>query len=434
MPFVKYLKCSRCGAIYYLKDKPIMCAKGDLGRLDIFYDYEAIKKAVSKDTLRTRPFYMWRYFEFLPVSSWKNVVSLGEGGTPLIKARRLGEALGLKNLYLKDETRNPTGSFKDRAMSVAVSMAVEFGYKVTATASSGNAAAALAAYSAKAGLETYAFVLETAGYGKVAQLLFYGAKVFRVKGLGREDPTVKMLRIVVEKYGFYPAPSFGPFNPYQIEGPKTISYEIIEQFNWSIPHYVFVPVGAAALLTGVWKGFKDFKNVGFINELPKLVAIQSTGNAPFVRAFREGQDPHNIKPWENPNTIASGLSDPYPWDGDGGLQALKETSGYADDVTDEEILEAMKLLAKTEGIFAEPSGATGLAGLIKAVREGKVGKDDVIVVLITGHGLKDTNIVKKVSGDAPTIEPKPEEFEKVLKEVYKVSLSKEEESSEQPKT
>ena len=416
--YVKYLKCSRCGRIYHLHEKPIVCENDDLGRLDIYYDYEKVKEAMSKEVLAKRPFYQWRYRELMPVSDDKHIVTLGEGGTPLIKAKRLAEELRVKNLYLKDETRNPTGSFKDRGMTVAVSMAVEFGYKVTVTASSGNAAASLSAYSAKAGLETYAFVIEEAGYGKIAQLLFYGAKVFRVKGLGKEDPTVKMMKMTYKRYGWYPSPSFGPYNPYQIEGPKAISYEIVEQSRWNIPDWVFVPVGAAALLTSVWKGFRDFRELGFINDLPHLVAIQSTGNAPFVRAWKEKAEPFKIKPWDKPETIATGLEDPYPWDHDGGLRALNETKGVAEAVPDELILEAMKLLAKYEGIFAEPSGVASLAGYMKLLEDGIIDKGDTAVILITGHGLKDPDIVKKVSGDAPVIEPTLEDFEKTLKEFY----------------
>lgn len=423
MPFVKYLKCARCGTIYYLKDKPVMCKNNDLGRLDIYYDYEAIKEAVSKEELSRRPFNMWRYFEFLPVSDRKHIVTLGEGGTPLIKAKRLAEALGLKNLYLKDETRNPTGSFKDRCMSVSVSMAKEFGFTKTVIASSGNAAAALAAYGARAGIDVIAFVPDFAGYGKIAQLLYYGAKVVKVRWTTAEDPTVKMMREVAEKYGFYPSPSFGPFNPYQIEGPKTISFEIIEQLGWRIPDQVFIPTGAAALLTGVYKGFRDFNEVGWVNGYPRLVAVQSTGNMPFVRAWLEKQDPMHIRPWEKPpKTIATGLEDTFPWDGDAGLRALYKTNGYGVAVEDELILKAMKLLASLEGIFAEPSGAAGLAGLMKAIEDKQVDKDELVVVLVTGHGLKDPDIVKKTAGDAPTIEPSLDEFKKALKEFYKIEI------------
>ncbi len=422
--YVQYLKCSRCGTIYRLEDKPVMCRKKDLGRLDIIYDYEAIKEAISLDEIKKRDKNMWRYKEFLPVPDEKYIVSLGEGYTPLIKAKRLAEHLGLKNLYLKEETRNPTGSFKDRCMSVSVSMAKYFGFKRAAVASSGNAAAALAAYGARAGIEVYAFVPDFAGYGKIAQLLFYGAKVFRVKWTEAEDPTVKMMRLLAENYGFYPSPSFGPFNPYQIEGPKTIAMEIVEQLGLRVPDQVFIPTGAASLLTGVYNGFRDWNNVGWIDEYPKMVAVQPEGNHPFVRAWMERADPDKIRPWEKPpETVATGLEDTFPWDGDAGLRALYRTNGYGVVVSDPEIIEAMKLLASMEGIFAEPSGAAGLAGLIKALKEGKVDRDETIVVLVTGHGLKDPDIVKKTAGDAPTITASPEEFFKAAKEFYGVNVT-----------
>ena len=421
--FIKYLKCSRCGRIYSYEDARITCEKNDLGRLDIYYDYEAMKEVVTKDYLSKIPLEsMWKYKDRLPPKDESKIVSLGEGATPLIKAKRLAEELGLKNLYLKDETRNPTGSFKDRGMSVAVSVAKEFGFTKAVTASSGNAAAALAAYGARAGIDVIAFVIEQAGYGKIAQLLFYGAKVFRVRGLGREDPTVKLMRMVHEKFGFYMAPSFGPFNPYQIEGPKTISYEIVEQLGWRRPDWVFVPVGAASLLTGVWKGFRDFREIGIIPDLPHLFAVQSTGNPPFVRAFKEGQDPFNIRPWDHPHTIAWGLEDPYPWDGDAGIAALKETKGDAEEVPDELILKAMKLLASREGVFAEPSGAAGLAGLMAALEDGRIDKDEEVVVLVTGHGLKDPDVVKESAGDAPTISADLEEFKAVLSNAYGIKI------------
>jgi len=401
-----------------------MCRNGDLGRLDIYYDYEALSRAVDRSEISSREFYMWRYAEFLPVPSREYVVSLMEGGTPLIRASRLAEKLGLKNLYIKDETRNPTGSFKDRSMSVSVSMAKYFGFKRAVTASSGNAAAALAAYGARAGIEVYAFVPDFAGYGKIAQLLLYGAKVFRVRWIESEDPTVKIMRILVE-HGFYPSPSFGPFNPYQIEGSKTISYEVIEQLGWSIPDHLFIPTGSASLLTGVYRGFYDWNAVGWIDGYPKLVAIQPEGNYPFVRAWLERvpPDPDAIRPWEKPpETIATGLEDTYPWDGDYGLYALYETNGYGIVVSDNEILEAVKLIARYEGVFAEPSGAAGLAGLVKAFEQGYVDRSDTIVVLVTGHGLKDPEVIAKSVGEPPVINPDVEEFKVKAYEHYKLRL------------
>ncbi len=420
---IMYLQCSRCGKKYYYDEKPITCINNDLGRLDIVYDYEALKEFYTRDYVAKKPLInQWKYFDLLPPTKEENIVTLGEGATPLIRANRLAEKLGIRKLWLKDETRNPTASFKDRGMSVSVSVAKEFGFKRATTASSGNAAAALAAYAAKAGMEVYAFVIEQAGYGKIAQLLFYGARVFKVRGLGREDPTVKLMKLTYEKFGFYPSPSFGPFNPYQIEGPKAISYEIVEQMNWEVPDWVFVPVGAASLLTGVWKGFRDYRELGLIDKMPHLFAVQSKGNPPFVRAFKESQDPHNIKPWDKPHTIAWGLEDPYPWDGDAGIMALRTTNGDAEEVSDDLILKAMKWLAQYEGIFAEPSGAAGLAGLMVALEGGRVGRDDEVVVLVTGHGLKDPDIVKETAGDAPIINPDLNEFKEVLGKRYGIQL------------
>jgi threonine synthase len=413
MSFIEKIKCARCGTEYSPNKKVCMCPNEDDGRLDIYYNHTALAAKINKKTLVHRAPSVWKYREFLPVKSKRHIVSLDEGGTPILKSRNLAREIGLRNLYIKDETRNPTGSFKDRSMTVGVSKALEFGAKTVATASSGNAAASLAAYSAKAGLKCVAFVLEFAPSAKIAQIRLYGADVIKVKAIEEDkDPTVQMLRKVVKKYGWYPCASFGPFNPYQVEGPKTMSFEIIEQLNWSSPDWIFIPVGSACLLTGVWKGFTGFSTIGFIDSLPKLAAIQSTGCAPLVKAFKEGKKPFEIKPWKNPQTVAGGLADVLPWDGDAALGALKK-GGTAEAVSDEEILEAQRLLASTEGIFAEPSAATSLAGLIRLLGEGVVEKDETVVVLITGSGLKDPEVVTKTSKEAPTIKPSIEELEKL---------------------
>jgi threonine synthase len=396
-----------------------MCPENDGGRLDIFYDYEALAKRTSKRTFAQRPSTVWKYFELLPVEKEKNIVTLEAGGTPLIKSYNLAKKIGLKNLYIKDETVNPTGSFKDRSMTVGVSKAVEFGIQTTATASSGNAAAALAAHSAKAGLKCYAFVLESASEAKLAQIRLYGTRVMRVRALEKgKDPTVQMLKKVVENYGWYPCPSFGPFNPYQVEGPKTMSYEVVEQLGWSLPDWVMVPTGSGCLLTGIWKGFKDFQQLDFIDSIPKLAAIQPEGCAPLVRAFERDDNPLQIEPWDGPETIAGGLADVYPWDGDAGLLALKETGGLAEKVSDSEILKAQRLLASTEGIFAEPTGVAALAGLVKLIRRGVVTKDDAVVLLVTGHGLKDPQVVTNQFKTTPTISPSLDDFEPAIKEHY----------------
>ena len=222
-----------------------------------------------------------------------------------------------------------------------------------------------------------------------------------------------MLRTVVEEYGWYPCPSFGPFNPYQVEGPKTISYELIEQLNWGSPDWVMIPVGSACLLTGIWKGFVDFHEMDYVGSFPKLAAIQSSGCAPLVKAFKEGKGPFKIEPWKHPNTVAGGLADVLPWDGDAALVALGK-GGTAEAVSDEEILGAQKLLASTEGIFAEPSGVTSLAGLLRLIDAGVIDQDETVVVLITGSGLKDPAAVLKRFKGAPTIKPSIRELKKIL--------------------
>jgi len=416
MAFVLKLKCSKCGKEYPPDVKICLCLNKDYGRLDIYYDYESIANSLTRNALERRHPGIWKYKELLPIKEYENFPSMGEGGTPLIQSKRLADDLGMKSLYLKDETINPTGSFKDRVMSVGVAKAIEFGAKVMVTASSGNAAASLAAYSAKAGLDCYAFVIEKAGKGKIAQLLLYGAKVVRVKRVKKAvDPTVELLKKAVDHYGWYPCPSMGPFNPYQIEGNKLISYEIAEQMNWDVPDWIVAPIGAGSLLTGVWKGFKDFYELGFINRIPAFAGIQSAGNPPLVRAFKRGADPLEIKRWEHTDTIATGLADPYPWDGDGALTAIYKTKGVAEEVTDEAILDAEKLLASKEGIFAEPSGVTSLAGLIKLLDLGVIDKHDTVAVLITGSGLKDPEVATKLFGEPPTIKPTIEELEEAIR-------------------
>ena len=346
----------------------------------------------------------------------KYAVKLGEGGTPLIKATRLAEKYGLKELYIKDETRNPTGSFKDRSMSVSVAKAVELGVKVATTASSGNAAAALAAYSAKANIKTVAFVLSTVSESKVAQLKLYGASVIKVRGIETgEDPTVKMMLAAVREMGWYPSPSFGPFNPYQVEGPKAISFELAEQFNWEPYDWVLVPTGSSCLLAGIWKGVRDLREIGFTGYYPHLVAVQPEGNSALVRAIKAGLDFDQIEPEKHPHTIAAGLEDPYPWDGDAALEGIRKTRGTGEVASDDEIAQAVKDLAKYEGIFAEPSGAAALGALGKLINDHVIDRSDRIVVLVTGSGFKDLAFAQAQYTEPPEIDADMAQLKQALK-------------------
>ena len=414
--YVNQMKCARCSKTYQSTSGAIQCSNHDDGRLDIDYDYEALREVMTRDVLSKRKSGVWKYRELLPIDDPAHIITLGEGGVPLISARRLGEKLELQRLLLLDDTRNPTASFKDRPMTVGVSKAVELGYETVASASSGNAAAALSAYAAKAGLRCVTFVPEMASAGKLAQLIMYGAKVVRVRGLEHgEDPTVKMLKEACDRYNWYPCPSFGPMNPYQAEGPKTMSFEIVEGLGWASPDWVVVPVGAGGALAGNWKGYREFEQLGLIKSKPSMVAVQSTGCAPVVRAYERNMDPLKIVPWERPDSVATGLMDPLPWDGDAALRAIKDSNGTALAVTNEEILEAQRILAKSEGIFAEPSGVTSLAGLIKLATSGGIERSDSIVVEITGSGLKDPQVAMKGIPEVPVIDASVEELERILK-------------------
>lgn len=387
---VESLVCSRCAKEYRPEDNPLLCERRDFGRLDIKYDYDEISRKVTHASLKSRRARdIWRYEELLPVHS-KFSVKLGEGGTPLIHALRLGKKLGMRNLFLKDETRNPTASFKDRAMAVGMAKAVELGKEDVVIASSGNAAASLAAYSAAAGVRCHAFVPDDASTGKIAQLLLYGATTIRCKQEKKgEDATVQAMLAAVDKLGYYPCPSFGPFNPYQVEGPKTIVYELYEQQDLAGPDLIFVPTGSGCLLTGIWKGLQDFKRLGLVESFPALVAVQPKGNQALVRAIQEHLKFNQIVPEAYPKSVASGLLDPYPWDGDAAMTAVGETKGAGVSASDEEIMNAVKDLAAYEGVFSEPSGAAGLAGLRKMMADGLVDRDDSVIVLVTGSGLKD---------------------------------------------
>ncbi|MFX0169111.1 MAG: threonine synthase [Candidatus Hodarchaeota archaeon] len=416
MSYVSHLHCPKCDTRYDLDDNPFTCQTRDCNaRIDVHYDYTRLKEVLSKKILASRPLSVWSYFELLPLINRDKIISLGEGGTPLLQSKRLAKVLGIRDLYIKDETRNPTWSFKDRPMTVGVSKANEQGANTLASASSGNAAAALAAYCAKAGFACFCFVPDIAPMGKIAQLILYGATVVRLRGLHKgDDPTVQLLREACSSYGWTPCPSFGPFNPYQAEGPKTLAYEIIEQFDWKSPDVAYVQVGAGGLLGGQWRGFTDFWTLGLVKTRPRMVAVQATGCAPLVQAFHTNQDIFNILPCASPQSVAEGLCDPFPWDGDLALTAVRESKGVALAVNDDAILHAQQLLAKYEGVFAEPTGVTGLAGLIDALESGEQDPSETILVEATGGGLKDQDVVIERVEAPPVIDPDLSQLKAVI--------------------
>lgn len=404
MTYRRY-KCAKCGKTYSEDNVPPNDGCG--GRIDITLDLETIKDSINRETLEKRTQGLWKYFEFMPLRKRENIVTLGEGGTALVKANRLGKFLQMKELWLKLETSNPSGSFKDRPICVGVSRAVEDGADTVSAASSGNAAAAMSTYSAKAGLRAVVFVPENAPAGKLIHLRTLGAKVFRVrKEKEGVDPTTTLLREACSTLRWTPCPSFGPFNAFQFEGTKSMGYEISEHLNWKVPDWILFPTGSGGLMAGTMKGFWEFKEMGFIDDIPKPVVVQPEGCAPIVRAYKENHDPLDITPWDSNETVAGGLADPFPWDGDAAIKYLTIAHGEVVAVSDEEIEKYLVLLGKYEGVFAEPSGVAALAGLEKLQNEGVIDTSDCVIVPITGSGFKDLSTPDRLLPDVPVIMPK----------------------------
>lgn len=355
-----------CGKSFAIDDDLFLCPS--CGRsLEVEYDYKAISRALTKKALASRPFAHSRYAEFYPV---RKIVSVHEGGTPLIKSQSIGPRLGI-DLWLKLESSNPTGSFKDRGSSVEVAKARDYGAKNVVCASTGNMGASVSAYSAVAKLKCRIFVPKSADHIKIEQILAYGAEVYHIQA--GYDSVEDLVQKIARRKDFY---LLGDYL-WRREGTKSVGYEILEQTK---PSWVFIPVGNGTLASATWKAFKEFNSLGFADCMPKVAAIQAKGCSPLTRAWKTG----HLERQKNAKTIAHAIECETPIDGERVLNALKESKGIAETVTDDEILDARRMLATEEGIFAEPSGAASLAGLIKS--RGKIkGK---VVCIITGHGLK----------------------------------------------
>jgi len=407
---ISHLQCSLCNAVYAPDQVRYVCPKhGDNGLLDVVYDYEKINSHLSSnEILDSRDFSVWRYWDILPIENRSSVPQLRVGWTPLYNAKRLGETLKLTSLWIKDDGLNPTGSLKDRASTVVVAKARELGVEVITAASSGNAGAALAGMAASAHMPAVVFAPYTAPEAKVAQLLIYGARVLLVKGT--YDQAFELSLAATKEFGWYSRNT--GYNPFTVEGKKTASLEICEQLThlqptsdrkmWTTPDRIFVAVGDGNIITGIWKGLRDLKALGWIEKMPRLMGVQAEGAAACYNAWKAGTDV--ITPVDA-HTISDSISVGLPRDGTRAVRAVRETQGAYITVSDAEVLEAMRQLAREEGVFAEPAGATGFAGLAKAVRDGLVGRDERIVVVVTGNGLKDVSSAMKAAGKATVIEP-----------------------------
>lgn len=389
--------CVSCGAEHEAIPQITTCKKCG-GILDIKYNYDYIKKQVSPSVFSDRrDNTMWRYREFLPIAGNSKVPKLRVGWSPFYEATHLAQELGIAKLYIKDDGINPTASLKDRASAMAVVKAEEAGADTIACSSTGNAASSLAGNAATAGFTTYIFVPERAPKGKVSQLMMFGANVISVKG-SYED-TFRLSAEAIDRWGWYNRNA--AINPYLMEGKKTVALEIAEQLNWKMTDYVAVSVGDGCTIGGVWKGFKDLYAVGLIDRLPRLISVQAEGCCPLNRAIAEGKDWY---PMEE-NTIADSIAVGVPRNPDKALHAIRESHGVVVNVSDEEILSAMKQLGATSGVFAEPAGATGTAGIKKAVEQGLISKNASVVSIVTGNGLKDTANAIKATGAPISIAP-----------------------------
>lgn len=408
------MKCIKCG-IEYPSDEILSFCEKCGSSLDYILNYDIIADIVNKELLARRPFNMWRYKEFLPVVDESKIVSIGEGGTPLIRSEKLAEKLGLKFLYLKLDCCNPTGSFKDRGASAAISRALELGVKTIVGYSTGNAGVAQAAYAARAGLKSIIFVHKTASLGKLVQAMLHGSLVVRVDGTFED--AANLAKQCSKEFGWMF--NGGVVNPARHHGKKTIAYEICEQLNWNVPDMYIQSVGVGTAAIGAYKGFKEFYDLGWINEIPRIVCVQAEGCAPMVDAFKNNRE--EVVPVKDPKTVASAIAVGNPAGWPLLRKAVLETDGIVDSVSDGEILEAEKLLAKLEGIFAEPAAAAPIA-LLKNLREnGEIDKDTRVVCMISGHGLKALKTVTELVGEIPQIPPVFEEFKKYYKTLSNIS-------------
>ena len=409
MSYVKGLKCRECNREYPIE--PIYVCEFCFGPLEVVYDYKSIRKVLTKKVIEKREKTLWRYRELLPIDG-EPQVGLDSGFTPLLKADNLAKELGVDSLYIKDDTvAHPTLSFKDRVVAVALTKAREFHFDTAACASTGNLAHSVSALGAKAGFRRFIFIPATLEPSKIIASLVYEPNLIAVDG--NYDDVNRLCSEIANKYRW----AFVNINirPFYAEGSKTHGFEIIEQLGWKAPDNIVVPCASGSLLTKIWKSFKEFQEIGVIKDLrTKVFAAQATGCSPISTAIK--QDTDIIRPVK-PNTIAKSLAIGNPADGYYATKAVKESGGYGEDVSDEEIIDAIKLLAKTEGVFSETAGGVTVAVTKKLIESGKIGRDELTVICITGNGLKTQEALNGKTISPHYIKPNLTSFEEVLKKI-----------------
>lgn len=395
MSLLAFLECARCGKQSDPRKLQNLCSCG--GPLVARYDLRKLSGKRLRSRLAGRPASLWRYREVLPVGKDSSIVSLGEGFTPLLSARRLGERLGLEKLCLKDESQNPTGSFKARGMALAVSMARELGARKLAVPSAGNAAGALAAYAAKAGLEATVFMPEGTPQANRLECALLGARVELVPGSIKD--CARALGERKEQEGWFDVSTLR--EPYRLEGKKTMAYEIFEQLGWRLPEAIVYPTGGGTGLIGMWKAFEEMETLGWIGRRrPRMFAVQAAGCAPIVRAFERGTE--HAEEWRNPSTLASGLRVPSAIGDFLMIRALRESGGAAVAVEDRAMLEAVRELAETEGVLTSPEGGATLAAVQRLLAEGKLARHETVVLFLTATGYKYQEALETLAANKPS--------------------------------
>ncbi|TDL75417.1 threonine synthase [Rhodococcus qingshengii] len=406
--------CDRCTSDFSLSE-PINTCPHCGGLLEVQYDLQQMKKDLTKNIFKERDTSMWRWHEFFPLKDASNIVSLGEGGTPLTPSVYAGPKLGLKNLYFKNDTLMPTGSFKDRGFSLAISIAKELGISKGLTYSSGNAGASFAAYSSRAGIEATVLVEYLANPVKKAVISLYGANTATLHFDSFKEIT-DMLEQGVKELGLYQFVNF--INPVRHEAMKSYAYEISEQLGWQAPDFMVHPVGTGGGIYGAWKGFKELKELDWIESLPKMVAVQPEATGPITRAYQKGKRKAE-RYGDSSKTIAQSISGNAPiQDGERVLNAIYNSGGFAENVADDEIVEAIRWLGH-EGICAEPASAASLAAVKRGVEEGRIKTDDCVVCVITGSGLKQSSVIQQAAPESKLeLDADFHQLKKIMEEIY----------------
>lgn len=407
MSFAKNLRCRECGRVYPLD--PMHVCEFCFGPLEVFYDYEALSRTLTRERIERGPLSMWRYADLLPCAA-ETAVDIGTGFTPLLRAARLGRLLGLERLYVKNDCQNPTWSFKDRVVSLAVTKAREFEFDTLACASTGNLANSVAAHAARAGMDAIVFVPADLEQGKLIGSAVYGPTLVAVDG--SYDEVNRLCSELSDKYPW----AFVNINmrPYYAEGSKTLAYEVCEQLGWQAPDHCIVPLASGSLYTKIYKGLKEMAWLGLVEwRRTRMSGAQALGCSPIVEAWE--RQSFNIKP-QKPNTIAKSLAIGNPADGYHALKVMTQSGGHAVAVSDDEVVEGIRLLAETEGIFAETAGGVVVAGLRRLVQEGRVDPRELVVAFITGTGLKTQEAVAPRLQPALAVQPTISSFEEALSE------------------